>query len=218
MVDWFATSSNNLTNSINSIQSILPATVIVAIFLFFIKEVIEWVRRHQAEKRKIIALSSLLARECELNHWSIKSMRRIIEFIRDESAVNIETKFQFTILRSGEILFRAMESESDFIMGIPLAKTHSEIMGKILLDVATIDKSLYAEIQLAYDAISEMEHIRHSLIYHVEPEDELGKQHQKEHLEGFIIYALPILEKTYQKLNFLYKFCTGKELNSHRMR
>lgn len=218
MVNWFATTSHYIISSINTVQTILPLTVIAAIILFFIKEVIEWVRRHKAASRKKVALSSLLARECELNHWSIKSMRKIIETIRDESAVNTDAKFHFTTLKSGKILFRAMESDSDFIIGMPLAKTHNELMSKNLLEVATLDKGLYAAMQPAYDAIADMEHIRQSLIYYVEPEDELGKQYHKEHLEGFIDYALSELENAYQRLNLLYKVCTGEELSSHKMR
>ena len=76
-----------------SFSSILPATVVAAVVLFVLKELFEGVRRYRGDQRKKQALRSLLARECELNHWTIKSIRDIVETIRDESKDGAQFEF-----------------------------------------------------------------------------------------------------------------------------
>lgn len=87
-------------------------------------------------------------------------------------------------------------------------------MDKNLLEVATLDKKLYSALQPAYDAVADLEHVRQSLIYFVDPEDEKDKMH----LDGFINYALDELEDVFKELASLYKMCTGKDLEKHRLR
>ncbi len=53
----------------------LPATVIVAIILFFVKELLEVNRRRKANARKRLAIRRLVADEIERNNWTIKRLR-----------------------------------------------------------------------------------------------------------------------------------------------
>lgn len=193
-------------------SSILPVTVVVAVALFVIKELFEGVRRHLGNRRKKQALRTLLARECELNHWTIKSIRHIVETIREESKDNAQ--FEFIFPKSGKVLFRVTHKDSEFKSGSNLANTHREVMDKNLLEVATLDKKLYAALQPAYDAIADLEHVRQSLIYYVNPEDNQDKMH----LDGFMNYAFDELEDIFKLLACLYKECTGKSLENHRLR
>ncbi|MDP2027716.1 hypothetical protein [Sulfuriferula sp.] len=195
-----------------SLLALLPATVIAAVFLFILKELFEGARRYRGEQRKKQALRTLLARECELNNWTIKCIRSIVETIRDESEDGAQ--FEFIFPKSGKVLFRVKHSDSDYKSGSNLAETHREVMDKNLLEVATLDKSLYAALQPAYDAVAELEHVRQSLIYYVAPEDDQDKIH----LGGFTHYALSELEDVSKKLACLYKECTGKDLEKHRLR
>lgn len=196
------------------ILSIVPLTVIAAIVLFLIKEFAEGVRRYRADQRKRIALRTLLARECELNNWTIKSIKHIVETIRDESEENSLIEFSFIFPKSGKPQFRVKHPDSEFKNGSGLGSIHRDIMSKNLLDVATLDKELFSALQPAYDSIANLEHLRESLIYYVDPEDDQDKMH----LEGFIHYALNELEDVKKDLSNLYMECTGQALNTHRVR
>jgi hypothetical protein len=195
-----------------SLLSILPVTVVAAVTLFALKEIIEGIRRYRGDRRKTKALRMLLARECELNHWTIKSIRHIVETIRDESEDGAE--FEFIFPKSGKVLFRVKHPDSEYKSGSALAATHREVMDKNLLEVATLDKKLYSALQPAYDAVAELEHVRQSLIYFVDPEDDKDKMH----LDGFTDYALSELQDVFSKLVVLYKECTGEDLETHRLR
>jgi hypothetical protein len=52
------------------LPSILPVTVVAAITLFVLKEVLEFIKRWRADRRKGQAYRKVLARECELNLWA----------------------------------------------------------------------------------------------------------------------------------------------------
>lgn len=195
-----------------SLLSILPITVVTAVVLFVLKELFEAVRRYRGEQRKRKALRTLVARECELNHWTIKSIRYIVERIRDESEYGAQ--FEFVFPKSGKVLFRVKHPDSEYKSGSELAETHREVMDKNLLEVATLDKELYSALQPAYDAVAGLEHVRKSLIYYVAPEDDQDKMQ----LDGFIDYALAELDDVFAKLVCLYKECTGKALDTYRLR
>jgi hypothetical protein len=195
-----------------SLTSIIPITAIFAVVIFFTKEILEAVRRYRGEKRKIAAMKILLARECELNLWTIKSIERIVETIREESELG--SKFEFITPRSGKTLFRVQRKDTDFKSGSNLPETHAEFMDQYLLDAAMLDKDLYTALQSGYDAIAELEHIRQSLIYFVEPEDDQDEWH----LFGFVDYALTTLQDVLDRLAVLYKECTGKNLTKFRLR
>jgi hypothetical protein len=196
------------------LANIVPITVLVAVTLFFVKEIVEAIRRYSGDFRKKGAFRTLLARECELNHWTIKSIKRIVETIRDESAKEPQTKFSFIFPRSGKVLFRCEHPDAEWKSGSALAEVHKDLMGKYLLDVATLDKKLFASLQVAYDALANLEHVRESLIYFVAPEDE----QDKDHLYGFVGYALSELDDIYGDLAALYLQCTGQKLETHRLR
>ncbi|MFM0125681.1 hypothetical protein P0D73_43780 [Paraburkholderia sp. RL18-101-BIB-B] len=192
--------------------TVIPIAVISAIALFFTKEILEGVRRYRGEQRKIKAIKMLISRECELNLWTIKSIKYIVETIRDEAELGAE--FEFIFPRSGKTLFRVKRKNDDTKSGSSLTETHRELMDRYLLDAATLDKKLYAALQSAYDAVAELEHVRQSLIYFVEPEDNQDEMH----LFGFVDYALGTLQEVSDGLAVLYKECTGDNLTKHRLR
>ena len=195
-----------------NLPSILPVTVIATVVLFVLKELFEAVRRYRGEDRKKKALRTLLARECELNNWTIKSIRNIVKIIRDEPEGS--SHFEFIFSKNGKVLFRVNHKKSDYRSGSNLAEIHRDVMDKNILEVATLDKNLYSVLQPAYDAIANLEHIRQSLIYFVDPEDD----DDRIHLNGFTHYALDELDDVFKELATLYKICTGKDLEKHRLR
>jgi hypothetical protein len=199
---------------LDALISFIPLTVLVAIILFFLKEVLEGVRRYRGDRRKKAALRRLLARECELNHWTIKTIRRIVKKIRDESEDGERTEFIFLFLKSGKVSFRTKHADYEYKDGFPLGEIHRDVMSKYLLEVAMLDSKLSDVLQKAYNAVADLEHVRNSLIYFVDPEDEQDQMH----LESFVGYASDALVDIFESLNKLHIECAGGELATHRVR
>lgn len=197
------------------LTSVLPVTAAVAIFLFVAREGMEFSRRRGAEKRKRSALTHLLARECELNYWTVKSLRYIAQQVPCEE--NPETLGSVTIERkpSGRVYARVVSEDSDSESHHPIPKVHRELMSKFLLDIATLDSELFKVMEPAYDALAALEHIRESFINAPEAPDFIG---QDGYLEGLAGFALDELLKTESALAALYKYCTNQELTNHRLR
>ncbi|MDF1485005.1 hypothetical protein PY257_07360 [Ramlibacter sp. H39-3-26] len=193
---------------------IIPLTVLTAILVFIAREVLETMRRHKGEVRERQALRSLLARECELNHGTIKAIRHIVRTIHEDSASDPRVEFSFEFLRGGRTMFRVQASGTDIKTGSVLPPTHRSLMTSYLLRVATIDRELYAVLQPAYDALADLEHVRENLIYYVAPEDEQDAMH----LDGFLRFADEELNRIHGLLGRLYQACAGQPLSTHRLR
>ena len=190
----------------------LPVTVVAAIALFVLKESFELVRRYKSEGRTKKALRALLAVECERNHFTVKNLRGILEVVQawkqdDPFSIKISLKFS----RDGEITFHQLTYDDGAGSQSVVRTTHRDFMSKQLLAVATLDADLYRALQPALDAVNEMEHVRQSLISHMEDPE-------RTHLAGFAEYGLKELDVAFNKLNTLYITCTGKELENYRIR
>lgn len=195
--------------------SVLPITAVVAVVVFIIKEVLEYFRRRGADKRKIAALIALLARECELNYWTIKSLRRIVAEISTEESPN--PQFRLTIERksSGRPYAKVVSEDGKIESHSGIPKVHRELMSKFLLDIATLDKKLFEVMEPAYDALADLEHVRETL---VNIDDEVGLIPRDDFLSGFAGYAVVELKDAEVALGALYKYCTNKPLTQHRLR
>ncbi|MEC4720754.1 hypothetical protein RY831_16440 [Noviherbaspirillum sp. CPCC 100848] len=194
---------------------LIPVTVVAAVSLFALRESLEWLRRYRGEERKKQALRILLARECELNYWTIKSIRHIVETIREESAANPQTTFSFIFPKSGKTLFRVKEPGMEITVGSSLGNIHRDVMSKNLLDVAQLDKRLFEVLQPAYDAVSDLENVRSDLLYYVTSEDDQEADLLMEFVENF---AISELERIHAVFNALYLECCGNALTKSRIR
>ena len=199
----------------NLILSLVPVTVLAAVVLFLLKEAVEYVRRTRADSRKIHALKALLARECELNFWTIKSLRSILINVPKPDDGNPQIVVRVEKREGGVPVVRITSTDGgvDSIRHIPRA--HRELMSKYLLDVATLDKDLFAALEPAYDSVAELEHVRESLI---RIEESAGEIDLDQFLGAFSEYAIDELKDAEEALARLYKHCTGKPLEKHRLR
>jgi len=199
----------------NFIASIFPATAVVAVLLFITRETLEFFRRRAADKRKANALTHLLARECELNYWTVKALRYIIQQIPCSEHPDANGTVSIERKPSGRVYARVVSEDEGSESHHPIPKVHRDLMSKFLLDIATLDSSLFKLMEPAYDALSSLEHIRENLINAPEAPDYIG---QDGYLEGFAGFATETLCDVEQKLGVLYQHCTGKKLTSHRLR
>jgi hypothetical protein len=194
-------------------QQLLPITAVVAVCLFALKELIEAFRRYFAERRRIRAIKSLIAVECELNLWAVKSLTHVLETIRDDLAAEGKPEFKLFFPRDGRVRFKSTQGDGSYI-GFAIAPVHTEHLTKNTLEIATFGGSFDRAAREALEALSDLEHLRQSVIYFVEPDDKDDLVHR----ESFLDYAFSELPEIKRLLGLLYKECTGNELVEHRVR
>ena|ERR1043165_1071094 len=189
----------------NWLAALLPVTVVAAFLLFILKELLEWIRRYRTDVRKAKAFRILLARECELNYWAYGRLKKTLEIIK--SGLDGEEPEHFAISQGEHSEIRFEHYLHDTSRGSwPLSDFHTDIMNKVMLDVAILDEELYSKLDAAFDAVAELKHVRQILLELVSGEQE----EDKAHLEGFPDYGLPVLKEALKDLKALYKTCTGE--------
>ena len=198
-----------------TVTSWLPTTALVALVIFVIKELLEAWRRYSSESRKLRAIKELLARECELNHWAIRSLRSIADELREVANFDSFEAFSIEYAKSGRI-YACIDSEAKgnyTKTAVPII--HQEQLTKHLLEVATLDKALFGFVEPALTAVAELQHVRESLLYHGSSEEgDLARVHG----QGFSEYAIKEIEDARLTIAALYRACTKRELSEIRLR
>jgi hypothetical protein len=189
----------------------LPTTVMVAIVLFIIKEIVELIRRILADKRKLSAIKKLLAAEIEQNNWVIKSLKSDLN-----SIVNNWNVYDFQIVKQDTGCWLLQNYKDGSLGGGSFFYEPSNIMfNKLLLEIATLDPKLFKLCESAYEGVAEIKHICSSLIKHVTDQDE---PRDEGFMRAFGEYALEELETSLESISTLYQSCTGTNLSNHRLR
>ena len=194
----------------NIVLSYLPLTAAVALGIFILKEIIEAYRRIRADKRKISGYKLILARECERNNAALKGIRQAVSRIKEKEKFPNYNMYLDTT-PAGHLRFHASHSESGSF-SIIVRPPQLETMGRIMIEMATIDRRLFSSIESAYDAVSELKHLRDSLI------DILSDDVDEAIVLGFPQYAEKEMEDIFDRLEGLYKVCTGSPLEKLRLR
>lgn len=200
------------------LSNLIPISAVVAVGLFCTKECLEFVRRRDAEARKTTALKLLAARECELNHWTIKSYVRVVNALKEEAEIEIEEeRASFAIIEaaSEKLFFRTTHPDGSEGGQMWLPDVHREILGKYLLDIATLDKEFFDLAEQAYDALAEVQHIQDHIR---ERENKMEFIELDDYDIGLGEYSLVELNDAKVSLDKLYQYCTGDELTNHRLR
>ena len=195
--------------------SLLPITALIAVMVFICKETIEFLRRRNGDQRKLRALMHLLARECELNLWSIKNLRRILSEVHKFENYKAQIKVEIKRKPSGRAFAIIRSDDGGIEMHVGIPKVHRELMSKFLLEIATLDEKLFEVVEPAYDGLAEVEHLRESLMNVQDAPDDIGEDG---YLEGLAGYALDELQEAENSLARLYEHCTGLPLTEHRLR
>lgn len=197
----------------DTLPSIFPVTVIAAVVLFFVKEGVEFYRRMGGEKRKKKAFKKLFSRECELNHWVLKSLRAAVEDIRQELEKKSGASFHIYPRPDGSYGLRILDKHEQLKSGSVIPEPKRDLMEKGLLEIATSDEELFNVLERGYDTVAELTHLRNSLFEYIEEDDDM------DYLGGFVdFYAVQVLNDSYENLDSLYFNCTGQHLKDHRLR
>ncbi len=191
--------------------SLLPITVIVAITIFLVKEGLEQWRKHQGVQHQILAIKLMLADEIERNNYTLNTLRRTLIKIKDG---NEKCEVSLGSTSSGSLRIEFKESADDFGTSWPVPNISRTVFNKTFVQLASLNIELFNEAKNAYESISEIEHVRNSLIDNID---------EKEwHPDGFLVafseYGIEELVNAYINLSKLYKACTGNELEKNKLR
>jgi hypothetical protein len=193
---------------LNDVGHFLPATVIGAIVLFAVKELIEASRRKKTNARKRQAVRRLIAYEIERNNWTLKNLRRNISSLKD----SLEFSGLISSIRTGAHGERYLRSE---LMGelhseSTIGKVHSEVLSSSLLELAAIDEPIFSEALEAIDALKELDHVLKLMVDIV--------YNGGQFLEGYVEYATNEIADCEKTLSDFYKHITGREPKENRIR
>lgn len=198
------------------LSSLVPISAVVAVGLFCIKERMEFVRRRNADIRKIAALKLLAARECELNHWTIKSYMRIANTLKAESSVeDTEQRASFAVVETanGKLFFRKYDPNGGEGGQMWMPEVHRDVLAKYLLEIATLDSTFFGVAEHAYDALAEVQHVQEHVREQKDPSEPAVFSDY-----GLTEYMIRELNEAKKALDNLYHYCTGHVLTSHRLR
>lgn len=194
--------------------------IVVAVLVFLTREGLEARRRNKSRQRQIAAIKIGLARACELNNWTVKSLRSqfaAMPSLEEETEDDGRPpEFAVSFRRNGRVdLLETKESEVRKIS--PLLEARLEDLKANFLDVAELEPNLLPVLDEAITALENLNHARDSLVSYLLKEDEFAQDFD-EMLPSFVSYGRECIEDTHQALDVLYKRCTGKALTEHRVR
>jgi hypothetical protein len=187
-------------------MELLPTTVVAAVLLFVLRELLEVLRARRVGHRRRIALRTLLARECELNDRTIRRLRSDIQDAEDNRRVP-GAALSIAVGRNGQPTYRR-ETPGGGVRQSAIPQIRKTTLEAHLLEIATLDSRLFAVADEAFGAISSIDHLRDGFIYRV--------TYDPEELAEFCVAAIGELDAAFVSLSKLYGACAGKMLESRR--
>lgn len=201
---------NDLVKSVLEIENALPATALVAITLFCIKELLEFCRRRKSERRQLTAINRLLSDEIERNKWTLKVVKNCaasFESAAGQAGYKIFLKDEM----SGVVRF-CNEKNGEGYGSWPLSEVKEDQLQSNLQKLADLDRKNFTLALDAHDALKELQHLRISIMDHANDE---STKYRFGELANYLREEAEEIEKT---LGTFYREITGKELTKHRLR
>ncbi|ASK18051.1 hypothetical protein CEK60_01490 [Halomonas sp. N3-2A] len=183
-------------------------SIFVAVFLFLVKEVLEYRRKRKARLRKIGALKAIISEEIELNHWTWLKIKDLIETVKSEPS---DTLYKIIKSTSGTEKFEYYNKDGGGGQSFP--KVYEHLIDKHLTEIAELNENFYIAAINYTKALAELSHLRAGA-YDFIHETPQGRHY----VEGFVSYASDQLPKIFTDMEKCYQICSGEELYKHRMR
>lgn len=201
---------------LQSVSSVLPATVVVAVTIFITKEILEFFRRRSERARKLGAVKTLLSEELEKNHWTFRSMFGILDQIKEYSELFPEAKYNLVIARNGSEHYRVKrEPNDDSWHGQAIPKFHDEQYKKLLPTLAELDAELFQKVNALYSELSELAHFRDTLIDFLSGDEWFVERNLN---QSFLCHLATRRDKHYDSLSRTYSSLCGKALKELKVR
>ncbi|UZM14766.1 hypothetical protein LZV00_02915 [Pseudomonas kielensis] len=191
--------------------------ILIAIFTFFAKEYLDSRRKFKEQERKLRACKVLLAEELRLNYYSQQALERIFRSAADDVDIELRPILEYEFSRGIEFF-----SVTDPLTGsggaTAIPKVSFKYYDRFVDVVAELDAVLFESMQLAYAEIREMEHIRNSLVNHLQAEEDDKYIPKDIRDSGFVDYAERTIARVYGPMNDFYFLCEGKALIKAQLR
>ena len=205
---------SNVLASLPSFWQLLPATALVAILIFFVKECLEGRRRKSADARKVRALKKVLARECQLNFSAIGRLRDILTEMQESGVPEDATRLSLSKSPAGGYVYMITNHAGSGSGGV-LVGIQRDSLQKYLVEIAGLNEGFYSKCEIALDGLSEADHVYQSLVHG--PEKNFPSTPEN-YYEGLIDYGLRELSDSIAALQELYLACTGSVLQQGKLR
>lgn len=184
----------------------LPVTVVAAVSLFIVKEIVEFVKRAGEKKRKLDAIKSLMSEELLVNAAALKFLRRLCSAINVEDVQGVE--YKKTSSGTERVIVRTSDSSSVNYFW----KLRSAVFEKVMADLASLDGELFPVVAEVYAKISEVKHVRESII-------DFSELEMPKHLiRGLGDYGKDQIDEAVRLTEQAYKKLTGAELTQTKLR
>jgi hypothetical protein len=197
-----------------SLYQLLPATALVAILIFFGREFLEGRRRRAADDRKIKALKTVLARECQLNYSAITRLQDALSSMLESGVAADAAGLSVSKSAASGYVYMITDHNGSSLGGV-LVGIQRDTFLKYLVEIAGLDEDLYSKCEIALDALSEADHVYQSLVHG--PEKHFPSTLEN-YYEGLIDYGLRELTYSISGLQALYLVCTGSVLQQGKLR
>lgn len=210
--DWIGLLQGTLASG-----ALIPASAVVAICLFILREFLEGWRKRKVRKNEIHALKRIFARECQLAWYRVGQIKKLSEiFAPFEKLPEHECPFELKVFKTttGKIRYLISKNGSEHLGGM-LPEPSTTTFEKYLYDTSKIDSSLFEKVNAAYTAVIEVKHLHESLVDHRDSAEVIGIQNI---MLGFSSYALEEIAWIEEELKALYKTCTGESLTNGLLR
>lgn len=197
--------------------SLLPVTVISAILLFLLREILESVKKKKESKRKLFAYKALLAEELELNFWTQRQLLSIVNDIEKQEEDHPNAEYTIVMKETGKEYIQGRDGDF-FFFGCPIPPVQEKYYERFISSIAELDEKLFFLAQSSYEEVRNMAHVRNGLIEGLLAEQNNEPYPHDIRESGFFHYAKNELPDTYEAMNALYEECTGEQLKTFRLR
>ncbi|MFM0389636.1 hypothetical protein [Paraburkholderia dipogonis] len=200
--------------SLPDFSKLLPATTLVAILIFLVKEYLEARRRTAADKRKVRALKKVLGRECQLNYSAIDRLRDTLAAIQEFGVAEDASRLSISESPAGGYVFMITDRDGSGRGGVLVGIQRDSLL-KHLVEIAALDEMFYSKCEFVLDGLSEADHVYQSLVHGPEKHFPSTPEH---YYEGVVDYGLRELNDSIAALKELYLVCTGSVLRQGKLR
>ncbi|EJG0725779.1 hypothetical protein C4G41_RS22320 [Vibrio parahaemolyticus] len=154
------------------ILDIIPLSVFVALVLFCIREVRDFVKGRNENKRKLDTLKVLLSEELRENYSTLKSLFRVAEqvLLTFDTELPIQKHVNTDRYGNDYIYIHIGEPEDNenySLVAMPLAHLETKQYENHIHDVALLNKELYDSVNELYVKLRRCEKIRNTLVCHI---------------------------------------------------
>ena len=174
-------------------QEFLSASILVALIIFLLRELITEVREARRKKSRLQAAKNAIIREMRENRRTYNSILSALILAKD--SLEISGIFKLVTKPSGRTEHKSFYDDGSFRGGGLLLNVERKNSDRVMLDIYEMSKTLAKNLEVYQDALDGLEHLRRGLFDYSEP-----GTFEEGFFEGFIEWAMRELNQLRQEL------------------